>query len=586
MSNSPRQLNLRWADTFVNSLSRYGIRNVCITPGSRSTPLTLAFTRHPDFTAYSHIDERSGAFFALGLSKSSGLPTVLVCTSGTAGANFYPAIIEAAASETPLIVCTADRPPELHGTGANQTIDQRHLYGRHVRWFHNVGLPSDVDAEFEKLRDATITAVEAAMSSQQGPVHLNFPFRKPLEPESLRDLPVLESVEESAEIPRDNPRPLSDDDISYIAEAIDRSQHGLILAGPLSVNRSARESILKIAELLSYPILADGLSGFRFGYETSQLLIHHASDILRSKDLPKAFFPDLILRFGRMPTSNTLNTFLSNHKKAEQILFNQTGRIDDATHSVNRIIPCNIGELYKNISAGFSSDISKTQATLLKYYFSAEKQIKHLVEENSWPDDAPSEPGIFPALIPLIPAGSQLMLSNSLPVRDLDWFAPSSEKDINVYFNRGVSGIDGIISTAFGIAAQDGKPTVLVTGDLAFHHDMNGLLAWKRYQIPLTIVLINNDGGGIFDMLPISNLDEAKYREYFQTAHGLNFRKFVEGFGGNFHSVQSRQDFRQKISQTLNSDSLDVIEVKTESKASMSHRREIWDAIADEISVL
>ena len=580
MTDGNGDLNFRWAATFADAFSQLGAGTACISPGSRCTPLTLAFTHHPDFRCYSHVDERSAAFFALGRAKASGLPSILICTSGTAGANYFPAVIEAFYSHVPMIICTADRPPELHRRGANQTIDQQHLYGNKVLWFKDVGLPQSINEPDELTASIALEAYTQAMSSPQGPVHLNFPFRKPLEPGDSERLYQLAHKLPKQNVSIEITSPATNvQDAEHISELIRRDKAGVILVGPNTIDRQTLEAILTLAGHAGYPVIADGLSQLRCGAFDYPWLCRYGSTFLRSPEFVKAAAPDLILRFGRQPTTNVLNNYLATQDQAVQILVNSTGDCDDATRTLDEVITADPETFCQQVLRKIqSANISRDREQWLSQFQAVDALVRTELADLSGDFDTSGEVRIFRELLPLLPAGTDLMVSNSMPVRDFDFFAPAVAHAIRLHFNRGASGIDGIVSTAFGIAAGKKSPTVLVTGDLAFYHDQNSLLLYRRYGIPLIIILIHNDGGGIFEMLPISRF-ERNYDEFIRTPHNLNFEPIVTAYDGKFEPVRTWHDFTGAVNRSLEEPVLSVIQVKTAPQESMRYRNEIWHTI-------
>jgi len=586
---NPSSRNFEWAYRFADQLSRLNVKNICISPGSRSTPLTLAFGHHPTFRVYNLVDERSSAFFALGLAKQTHQPTVLICTSGTATANYFPAIIEASYSHIPMIVCTADRPPELQDTGANQTIDQQRLYGNKVRYFADLGVPNSEQLHLEKLTELTTLAYSRSMSPPQGPVHMNFPFRKPLEPESLQDLEriIQEVTQEKFNVPQSDPIDTTieceESILKSIQSSIEQSRRGIIFVGPKEYNPAFRSQVYALAEITGFPIFTDGASNFRFSHDSTQSVIATASSFLRSQKVHKQIQPDLILRFGRMPTTNILSEFLEIHSNATQILINSSGKRFDASNSVDTIVkstPAIFAERLSQLLEG--NQISRAQEEFRDQIIQREQQTKFLLKEHLVNTTEIFEGRVFEELLHVLPDNTPLIVSSSMPIRDLDYYGFPNDTEIPLYFNRGVSGIDGVTSTALGAVTASGKPGVLVTGDLAFYHDLNGLLAATKYQIPLTVVLINNDGGGIFNMLPISKFGDT-FQEHFITSHGLNFEPMVKAYNGQFYQPGDWTEFQKDIQSSIFSHQFNVIEIKTDGKLATEMRKKIWNEVVQEL---
>lgn len=590
---NPSNHNFEWAYRFACLLAQHDITNVCISPGSRSTPLTLAFCHHPAFRIHTIVDERSSAFFALGLAKVTGKLAVLICTSGTATTNFFPAITEASYSHTPLLICTADRPPELHGTGANQTIDQQNLYGNKVRYFKDSGLPNPDSPDYSLLATITREALTRALNPPVGPVHLNFPFRKPLEPKSLDILQSLVKEQENAlgasgvtEAITVSPSKYPQQDILTALQIVKRSKKGLIVVGPNESNPMFRKQLFRFAESTGFPIIADGIANLRFAQKISSNLITSGSSFLRSEIVRKQIAPDIIFRFGRMPTTNIISEFLAGCDSARQILVNSTGERFDDSGVVDTIIKGDPGGFLNSLGHEMTNhEIAQEQKSFLKSMQNIDSNTKSVIREALDAGDRMFEGRVIPETLEILPEDTPLFISSSMPVRDLDYYGFPVNKDILVYFNRGVSGIDGVTSTAMGMTAASEKPGVLIIGDLAFYHDLNGLMTGVQNQIPLTIVLINNHGGGIFNMLPISKFG-ATFRAQFITPHSLDFKSIVRGFGVPFTRIKSWDQFRSDLPLALNSKSPAVLEIRSDGASAMAERVRIWQQVVECVSKL
>ncbi|MGE5430211.1 MAG: 2-succinyl-5-enolpyruvyl-6-hydroxy-3-cyclohexene-1-carboxylic-acid synthase [Syntrophomonadaceae bacterium] len=577
--------NSLWSEIFVKELADNGVKYACISPGSRNTPLTLAFSSNKNIKTHILVDERSNGFFALGLARASKSPVALVCTSGTAVAEFYPAIIEAFQQNIPLIVCTADRPPEMQDCGANQTIHQNNIYKNHIRWFCNAGLPGVTGKKLSRIK---ALANQAFFESQaKGPVHINFPFRKPLEPFVFTDEineNILQNLVLRESITSANVIPAVGSITDKIYEKLKSSLRCIILAGPDEPVENFPCSLQHLASLFALPIIADGASQLRYGSHDKSNVFINFEGYLRSKEFSRKIEPELILHFGRTMTSKGMELFMEK-TSSEYYIINEKGILFDPFGKTQGVLAMNSNEFCGEIiRKAESEDFKRQDNSWLEVFRSAERKAEGLKEEIIFKADFPFEGRIFKEAIRLMPQDSNLMISNSMPIRDLDYFSPKTESTLAVYNNRGASGIDGITSTALGIASATMKPTVLITGDLAFYYDLNGLLASKKYSIPLVIVLINNDGGGIFEMLPISGYDENVFRDYFQTPHELDFSHFVKGYGGNFLDIKDWQDFREAFSGALKEPGLSVLHFRTDSKASTRLRKRFWDEVGKSLS--
>ncbi len=583
----PINRNSLWAEFFADQLSGEGIKYACISPGSRSTPLTLAFASNKKIKTFVNIDERSTAFFALGLAEKSNTPVVLVTTSGTAVAELYPAITESYQRRIPLIICTADRPPELLNCGANQTINQKNIYKNHIRKFYNAGLPTITEAGLNKIKLIAAEAVALSKGISRGPVHINFPFRKPLEPQSHTDL-----IEEHLlkKLKNKNIKPINFSkekkdivDNSFIVSSVKKNTKGLIFCGWDNFDSGFPRLLNKFSELSGYPVIADGISGLRFGNLSGKNIISNASAFLRSDAFNFLLQTDIIFMFGSAPTSNIVLEFLKK-TKARKFQINAYGDYKDPSRTTERIIKINPSDLLKNINSSLRQSNYKPSSSWknkIKQFDGLTEKIK---EQKIFKAGFPFEGRIIPEIIRIIPAKSNLVISNSMPVRDLDFFSSHVNKKINVYTNRGASGIDGIISTAAGIAVNSKFPTYLIIGDLAFLHDANGMNILRNYNIPLKIVLIDNEGGGIFRILPVA-ANKKYFTEYFQTPQSVDFKALVKAYGGHFLNIKNWKDLN-KLNSDSSSGKFSVFRIKTDAQKSIDIRKKYWETVNQQINSL
>ncbi len=583
--------NILWTEAFVKELASIGVKYACISPGSRNTPLTLAFAKNNKIKSYLHIDERSCAFFALGLAKAENTPVALVVTSGTATAELYPAIIEAYQQRVPLIVCTADRPPELLDCGANQTINQNNLYKNHIRWFFDTGLPEPIPRRIKHIKTVARRAVYESCMRSKGPVHINFPFRKPFEPESYTDEVGEDLIELSSKMLVNKEELFKEEEKNLTGEKwfkeiynhIKESRRGLIIAGPENYNPLFHQQCQRLAEKLGYPVLADGASQLRFGEISKNNIISNFEGFLRSDKFADKYKPDLILQFGRTVTSKALDIYLEKCT-TNRFMINEFGDWFDPSNKAAAAFACKpvlfCSKMIETIETdNFESKSNEWLETFLKADEISGEVKKKVIDNASFA----AESRVTVEVLKAIPSGSQIMISNSMPIRDFDYFAQKSDKKITVFNNRGASGIDGIISTALGISAANGKPTVLITGDLAFYYDMNGLLASKKYEIPLTVILVNNNGGGIFEVLPISEYGEV-FNDYFIAPHNLKFEPFIIGYDGDYSLIDNWDNFSEAFKKAITSKKLSVLEIKTNAKESLKKRREFWSQVDEKIT--
>jgi 2-succinyl-5-enolpyruvyl-6-hydroxy-3-cyclohexene-1-carboxylate synthase len=582
--------NVFWAETFVNEIAELGVKYACISPGSRNTVLTLAFSNNKKIKSFVIIDERSSAFFGLGLAKESNSPVVLVSTSGTATAEFYPAIIEAYYYHVPLIVCTADRPPELLNCGANQTINQDNIYKNHINWYFNVGLPELTNKRIKNLKSIVRKAYFEFLIKQKGPVHLNFPFRKPFEPFSYTDEineNFIHQINEKRKLKDySNLSPFkmsfSPKDLNELFRVLRNVKKGLIIAGPDDPHSGFPQLSQEFAYILKYPVIADGISQLRSGNHKTNNIIVNFEGLFRSEKFINKYMPELIIQFGKTPTSKGLEIFFEN-SSALKYLINESGDWYDPSNKAAAVIEMNPAEFCKLMIKKFQREkFININSEWLNSYLKAERLSS--IIKSKLIDSAifPFEGRIIPETINLMPDDSLLMVSNSMPARDLDYFAPKVNKSISIFNNRGASGIDGITSTALGIAQNLIKPTVLITGDLAFYYDLNGLLTSKKYKIPLVIILINNNGGGIFEMLPIAK-SRKTFTEYFLTPHNINFSPIVKTYGGKFIEIISWKHFRNAFQKAIKSRNLSVLQIKTDAKKSKELREKYWHTVDSEL---
>ncbi len=555
---------LRWANTFFKHLSGYGVQHVIISPGSRSTPLTLAAAINPKLQKQVILDERSAAFTALGIGKATNTPAVLICTSGTALANYYPAVIEARQSGVPLILATADRPPHLHATGANQAIDQLKIFGDYPVFFHNVGEPRAEDKDLKRLKMLAQQSVSVSQE-KRGPVHLNFPFRKPLEPtadfrkkiqqehQKYDHNPKERSIATSTGIRLDN----------SLNQKISSAQKPVIMVGPLAPCDDTT-SIANLAAKIDAPILSESSI-------TSEQVIRRFAGFLRNQDLRTQLEPDMILRFGFQPTDKSLELALEQWSPDHHFHFASTTAWQDATASGSQRIAW-MGKKF-----GTNDISSQTEPQWFKQWKKTEKQFasdyKNTIEKNNVLTDG----AIYHQLTPQLTNQHSVMASNSFPARDINLFG-QHPTDIPFFVNRGASGIDGITSTAMGISHGLQKSGVLFTGDLAFLHDTNALLNHKNMEHSLVVVVINNSGGSIFRMLPIAT-NEEHFETYFETPQQADISKLAGAYDIPYQTVNTISELNKiDLSALLaKQNGLSILECKTDPKASMELRKKLWD---------
>jgi 2-succinyl-5-enolpyruvyl-6-hydroxy-3-cyclohexene-1-carboxylate synthase len=573
--------NLAWADRFVNELAACGLQAVCIAPGSRSTPLTLAFSRHPDVKVYLHLDERSASFFALGLAMATARPVALVCTSGTAAAEFHAAVIEAYQSHVPLLVLTADRPHEVRYSGANQTIDQVKMYGDHVLWSFDMAIPH-VDAPALVLRSVQTVAARAlaiANGLVKGPVHLNFPFRQPLEP-TAPPLPAIEPVARPAvQMHRGIILP-TPEQIGQLTDLVRSHERGLIICGPDCPGGAFPENIAALAAATGYPILADPLAGVRFGEAAATGLVCGGYEsYLQGGNAPWGR-AEVVLRFGAVPTGKWINSYLTNHPPAHLIHIRANGIWADDLHLVTDFWQVDAAETCAQLTAALPA---RGRTTWTETILAVEAQSQQLARD--YCREHFFDGAVVSKVIEALPAGARLMIGNSLPVRHLDQLGVPGATPRQVYGNRGASGIDGVTSTALGIAAAGDAPLVLIIGDISFFHDMNGLLAIRQHGLDhVTIVLLNNDGGSIFRRLPVAKF-EPPFTPLFLTPHALDFHHVAQLYGIEYIQANDAATFEDAFANSVGGNRATIIEVQTDGAMDLQHQKRLSSRIIDATKV-
>jgi 2-succinyl-5-enolpyruvyl-6-hydroxy-3-cyclohexene-1-carboxylate synthase len=588
VTESPDRAAFAFVGAFVDELARAGVHHVCIAPGSRSTPLAMMIADHPDLTTWMHLDERCGAFFASGMARALREPVALVCTSGTAAANFFPAIVEANAAGVPLLVLTADRPPELRDVGAGQTIDQNHLYGSHVKWFVEVALPETSPTMLRYARTLSGRAVAAAASSPAGPVHLNFPFREPLLPSPMEAPPGMSPDDTLAWNGRPAGEPwvratrssiLPDEEtVARIASLLRASARPLIVCGPQQ-DESAAGPIGELACSVGSPLLADPLSQARWGSHDRSNLIDRYDAILRHSRAADSLEPDFILRLGAVPTSKALFQWIERQASARVIVVD-AARWPDPSLGAHEIVRADARKLCESLLS-MTKSVESNRAWLQRWQSANDIAGGALVEYSGGLNE-PFEGSVVAEIVACLPDRATLFASSSMPVRDLDTFGEGDARGIRVLANRGANGIDGVVSSALGAAAasrdSDAGPLVLAIGDIAFYHDMNGLLAARLHSLDATIVVINNDGGGIFSFLPQA-ADGKHFEKLFGTPHGLGFKPAAELYGAVYSLAHDIESLRSAVAAGIRGKGLHIVEVRTERARNVVLHREAVSAV-------
>ena len=502
--------------TLVDEWVRAGVTDAVVAPGSRSTPLALALATRPEVRVHVHHDERSASFVALGLGLATGRPAVLVCTSGTAAAHFHAAVIEADLAEVPVVVCTADRPPELQDVGAPQTIVQRQLYGGSVRWFCDPGVPDD--AMRAGWRAIAARSVLDASGPSAGPVHLNLPFRDPLVGEP-GPLPPSRSDGRAWHVAALGAPMLDGGLVDELAVVLDQPR-GVIVAGGGAGDPAA---VHRLAAAVQWPVLADPRSGARVPEPTT---VAAFDGVLRHAGFAADHTPAVVLRLGAPPASKVLSQWLA-ASGAMQVQVTSSARWIDPERSAARRVVADPAELCQELGKRLTG---ATGTPWLARWQRAERRAQEAIDAALAAPDA-SEPGVARRLLAMLPDDGVLVAASSMPIRDLEWYG-APRPGGRVVANRGANGIDGVVSTAVGVALGTRAPTALLIGDVAFLHDTNGLLGAAAREIDLTIVCVDNDGGGIFSFLPQATaLDAPVFEQLFGTPHGVDLRALAAVHG-------------------------------------------------------
>ena len=590
--SDPARHAYAFVGAFVDELVRAGVRHVCIAPGSRSTPIALTVAERPELRLWMHLDERSAAFFALGIARATGVPAAVVCTSGTAAANFFPAVVEAQSAGVPLLVLTADRPPELRDIGAAQTIDQAHLYGAHAKWFVEVPLPEATPAMLRHARTLAVRAVEAAMTGPRGPVHLNFPFREPLVPVSA-ELPAdLDAAQREAWDGRSDGMPFvatapatvtADAHALFALSArLREARRPLIVCGP-QYDEHLALAVAYYGMHVGAPVLADPLSQLRWGPHERGAVVEAYDATLRHPEAARALAPDFIIRVGAPPTSKPLLEFLAQHAAVPQVLI-ADARWPDPTLSASRLVRGDPASTFLAL-AGLTEEPPPADDAWRRQWLALDAAATGALRTFCDGLEEPFEGRALAEVADAVPDGGTLFVSSSMPVRDLDTFGRGGPRRVRVLANRGANGIDGVVSTALGAAAVSDGPLVLAIGDIALYHDMNGLLAARQHGLNATIVLLNNDGGGIFSFLPQASHPK-HFERLFGTPHGLDFSHAARMYGARYCRADTWDAFRSALHAGIGGTGLHVVELRTDRKRNVELHRLAREAVSAAVGAL
>ncbi len=575
-------LNLRWAHALADGLAAAGLRDLALSPGSRSTPLALVFLRHPAIRCHVVLDERSAAFFALGIAKASARPAAVLATSGSAPANWFPAVIEADAGATPLLLLSANRPPELQGWGANQTIDQNHLFGRHVRAFHQPG-PPDTGFSPQYLYRLAARAIGESRWPLAGPVHLDLAFREPLLPAAQAAGWPAPAVPEAV---RTTPGALPPDPglVARMAGAMGGRPGAIVCGGADGAGSGAgngvdgnpagfADAVTGLARQLDCPIFAEPLSNLRFGgHDRSRLCVRYDA-FLRDPSFVAANPPQWVLRFGAFPVTRPLQNWLAT--AAAQFIVTPDTRWPDPQHNATTILQAGAAEACRALLAVDPAPPPPAPPEWRAAFARAEAEYDAIAASYRHVDGF--EGALIPALLDLLPAGHRLFCGNSMAIRDLDTFSGGGAKPLRLFGNRGASGIDGNLSTALGIATEG--PCVALVGDLTAQHDLTALAAAKGRDI--VIVVLNNGGGGIFEYLPQAALPE--FERAWLTPQAIDFAAAAKTFGVAYERATTLGRFTSAFARALEKGGPTLVEISVDRRASVGLHRRYW--LGDETAV-
>jgi 2-succinyl-5-enolpyruvyl-6-hydroxy-3-cyclohexene-1-carboxylate synthase len=578
---------------FVDELARCGMRAACTSPGSRGAPLALSLAREPRLRCYSHVDERCAGFFALGLAKASGLPVAVTCTSGTAAAELLAPAVEAREARVPLLLLTADRPAELRENGAGQAIDQLKLFGSAAKWFFEVELRSAGAEQLRWVRTLACRAYATAVEGRPGAVHLNFPLHEPLVSEQEPE-PDASGRADGGPFVRRHPVAPADTELQTLRELAGAARRGVLIAGRHEREQPLGPAAAELARAAGWPLLADPLSGARRG----QAAIAHYDAILRDPAARADLVPDLVVRVGDLPVSRPLREWLASLAGAQQVALDPEGAWQDPAG----ILAASLALEPAMACERLAREIAESDPDWLAGWRSADELAAEAIAGVLGAAGL-TEPAVAAELGVLLPREATLFVASSMPVRDIETFWPARSDPPRALCNRGANGIDGIVSSAFGVAAGSDGPVVLLIGDVALAHDIGGLLAAGRLGLKLTIVLLDNEGGGIFDFLPVSrvplyrgrdpsaaalggpaSLAPDLYTRHVATPTGLDFSAAATLYGLGHERATDVPGFRAALERALGADRSAIVEVRTVRSENVELHARVWDAVAAALS--
>lgn len=555
-----------YVNHFVETIKQAGVQDIVMCPGSRSTPLAYAFAKSEGFQFYRQIDERSAGYFALGIAKAKKNPVVLLCTSGTAAANFFPAIVEAYYARVPLLVVTADRPHELREVGAPQAIDQLHLYGKHVKWTVDFPLPEKDEVNLAFVERHIQRAVSTSRAFPMGPVHINVPFREPLLLDMEQALPTVNM--QAPEIGKLVP---SEEFLEWYKDILQNEEKGLFIVGD---SLETTDGFWEFARMVQWPVLVDPLSNLRTSVpaDCMNLCIDQYDAILKNASFKKVAGPNVVIRFGAQPVSKPLMLFLKACKLEVFIVADESPIFRDSLHIATHHVQVEAESLW-------IKTLEKKSSAYTDFWSKANDIATNHV--NNYILNETDEGALAGVLFEELPDKSYLFASSSMPIRDVDTFFNKTTKDIQLYANRGTNGIDGVVSSALGVQAALNRPGYLLIGDLAFLHDLNGLIVTRFQPADMTIIVMNNDGGGIFSYL--SQSTETNYFEHlFGTPTGLEFSHIAAMYSAQYSAVHSKEDFKKALAEKKSKD-IRIIEVFTNRQVNTDTHRKLWTDISKEL---
>jgi 2-succinyl-5-enolpyruvyl-6-hydroxy-3-cyclohexene-1-carboxylate synthase len=557
---------------FVDELARCGVAGAVTSPGSRSSPIALTLATDRRIPTWSHIDERSGAFFALGVAKATGRPVVLACTSGTAAANYLPALMEAREARVPLVVLTADRPPELREVGAGQVIDQVKLYGTAAKWFVDVGTHVADPDRLRWVRQLACRAFWTALEDRPGVVHLNWALREPLVLDA--ELPADASGRPDGRPWVSRPVLLTDPTAAAgtLEPIVRAAQKGVLVAGRHERRRPALgPAAAAFAQAAGWPVLAEPLSGARRGPNA----VAHYDALLRAGALADATRPDVVLRVGDLPTGKPLREWLAG-ADAVQVALDPEGAWQDPAATLDLSLSAEPASVLAALAErlGGAGPVPELPPHL-SGWLRADRLAADAIDATL--GEPLSEPRVARELGAGLPAEATLVVSSSMPVRDVETFFPVRDDPPRVLSNRGANGIDGVVSTAFGVAAGSSGPVVALIGDVALAYDVGALVSARRLRLALTVVLIDNEGGGIFDFLPVSKTRPREtYEVHVATPTGLDFADVAVAFGLRYLPATSVPELRRALDEGLAGDGVSLVHVHTDRAHNVRLHRRVW----------